>query len=44
MSEDGLHHRSQRPQDVEATFGNLKSNKGFKRFHLREIRKVETEF
>lgn len=44
MSEQGLRHRSQRPQDVEATFGNLKSNKGFKRFHLRGIRKVETEF
>lgn len=44
MSEDGLRHRSQRPQDVEATFGNLKSNKGFKRFRLRGLKKVETEF
>lgn len=44
MSEEGLRHRSQRPQDVEATFGNLKSNKNFKRFHLRGIKKVETEF
>lgn len=44
MSEEGLRHRSQRPQDVEATFGNLKSNKGFKRFHLRGLKKVETEF
>lgn len=44
MSEEGLRHRSQRPQDVEATFGNLKSNKGFKRFHLRGIINVETEF
>jgi transposase len=44
MSEDGLLHRSQRPQDVEATFGNLKSNKGFKRFRLRGLRKTETEF
>jgi len=44
MSEEGLRHRSQRPQDVEATFGNLKSNKGFKRFHLRGLKNVETEF
>lgn len=44
MSEEGLHHRSQRPQDVEATFGNLKNNKCFKRFRLRGLRKVETEF
>lgn len=44
MSEDGLRHRSQRPQDVEATFGNLKSNKGFKRFRLRGLKNVETEF
>ncbi|MCX6308463.1 MAG: transposase, partial [Bacteroidia bacterium] len=44
MSQEGLRHRSQRPQDVEATFGNLKSNKGFKRFHLRGLKNVETEF
>jgi transposase len=44
MSEEGLRHRSQRPQDVEATFGNLKSNKGFKRFRLRGLKNVETEF
>jgi len=44
LSEEGLKHRSQRPQDVEATFGNLKSNKAFKRFHLRGLKNVETEF
>lgn len=44
LSLEGLKQRSQRPQDVEATFGNLKSNKGFKRFHLRGLKKVETEF
>ena len=35
---------SQRPQDVEAVFGNLKNNKHFKRFHLRGLKKVEIEF
>ena len=43
-SEEGLKHRSQRPADVEQTFGNLKANKGFKRFLLRGIEKVEIEF
>jgi transposase len=44
MSEQGLHHRSQRPADVEQTFGNLKANKLFKRFLLRGLKKVEVEF
>jgi transposase len=42
-SEAGLYHRSRRPVDVEPVFGNLKHNKGFKRFNLRGIRKVEIE-
>jgi transposase len=42
-SEEGLRHRSKRPCDVEAVFGNLKNNKGFKRFLLRGIDKVEIE-
>lgn len=42
-SEEGLKHRSKRPCDVEAVFGNLKNNKGFKRFLLRGIHKVEIE-
>jgi transposase len=42
-SESGLYHRSQRPVDVEPVFGNLKHNKGFKRFNLRGMRKVEVE-
>lgn len=42
-SEDGLKHRSQRPVDVEASFGNLKHNKGFKRFLLRGKENVELE-
>lgn len=42
-SKVGLKHRSQRPQDVEAVFGNIKQNKGFWRFMLRGIEKVEIE-
>ena len=42
-SEEGIMHRSQRPVDVEASFGNLKANKGFKRFLLRGNEKVEIE-
>jgi transposase len=43
LSEKGLENRSQRPVDVEAVFGNLKQNKGFKRFMLRGLEKVEIE-
>jgi len=42
-SEEGLQHRSQRPVDVEATFGNMKQNKGFRRFFLRGKDKVIVE-
>lgn len=42
-SEEGLYHRSKRPVDVEPVFGNIKHNKGFKRFNLRGKRKVEVE-
>ena len=44
LSDEGLKYRSQRPQDVEAVFGNLKNNKHFKRFNLRGLKKVEIEF
>ena len=30
--------------DIEAIFGNIKQNMGFKRFMLRGMEKVETEF
>jgi len=43
LSEQGKAHRSQRPADVEAVFGNMKQNKGFKRFNLRGNEKVEIE-
>ncbi|MEQ8646293.1 MAG: transposase, partial [Cyclobacteriaceae bacterium] len=42
-SEQGLAHRSKRPWDVEATFGSVKHNKGFRRFMLKGIDKVEIE-
>jgi hypothetical protein len=43
FSTEGLVLRSQRPQDVDATFGNLKNNKNFKRFLLKGKSKVEVE-
>lgn len=42
-SEEGLEKRKQRWQ-VEAVFGNIKQNKGFRRFNLRGIEKVNIEF
>lgn len=42
-SESGLYHRSKRPVDVEPVFANIKHNKGFKRYNLRGLRKVEVE-
>ena len=41
-SEEGLEKRKQRWQ-VEAVFGNIKQNKGFRRFYLRGIEKVSIE-
>lgn len=42
-SEQGIIYRKKRGQDVEPVFGNIKQNKGFKRFLLRGIEKVATE-
>lgn len=42
-SETGIAYRKQRPVDVEPVFGHLKSNRGFKRFLLRGLDKVEIE-
>ena len=44
MSEEGLRHRSKRPVEVEAVFGQLKKNRMFNRFRMRGIKKVEIEF
>ena len=43
-SDRGLHHRSNRPIEPEAVFGNIKFNHGFKRFRLKSNEKVKTEF
>jgi len=41
--ERGVAHRKKRPWDVESVFGNIKWNKGFRRFMLRGMAKVEIE-
>jgi transposase len=43
QSPQGIAHRKQRPADVEPVFGNIKQNKGFRRFMLRGCEKVEIE-
>jgi hypothetical protein len=44
MSEEGLKHRSRRPIEPEAVFGQIKYDGGFKRFQYRGQRMVEAEF
>jgi hypothetical protein len=44
LSEEGLEHRSKRPIEPEAVFGQVKSNNNFNRFSLRGLPKVEVEF
>lgn len=44
MNEKGLEHRSKRPIEAEAAFGQLKSNNKFTRFTLTGLEKVELEF
>lgn len=43
-SEEGLHHRGKRPVEVEAVFGQLKSNNNFNRFTFIGLENVELEF
>ena len=43
-SERGLYHRSMRPIEPEAVFGDIKFNHGFKRFRLKSNAKVSVEF
>lgn len=40
----GIRLRKQRNFDVEAVFGHIKGNRGFKRFMLRSLPKVNIEF
>lgn len=44
MSPEGKRQRSRRPVEVEAVFGQIKQNDHFKRFLLRGLLKVHTEF
>lgn len=44
LSPRGKKVRSQRPIEVEAVFGRLKQNWGFRRFTLRGLDKVKTEW
>ena len=44
MAPRGLTLRSKRPIEVEAVFGRLKHNWGFRRFSLRGLEKVSTEW
>ncbi|WP_205966480.1 transposase, partial [Parapedobacter sp. SGR-10] len=43
-SETGLYHRSKRPIEVEAVFGQMKSNNRFNRFSMRGLEKIDIEF
>lgn len=43
-SEIGKYHRSKRPIEVEAVFGQLKSNNRFNRFSMRGLEKIGIEF
>lgn len=43
-SEEGKKLRTARSTEVETVFGHLKHNMGFRRFHLRGLEKVKTEF
>ena len=42
-SELGKYYRSKRPTEVEPVFGMVKSNRGYRRFLLRGLEKVEIE-
>lgn len=44
QSPRGLYHRSKRPIEVEAVFGQLKSNNKFTRFTMRSLEGVSLEF
>lgn len=43
-SEIGKYHRSKRPIEVEAVFGQMKSNNRFNRFSMRGLEKAGIEF
>lgn len=43
-SQRGIYHRSMRPIEPEAVFGQIKANHFFRRFRLRSLQKVNVEF
>jgi len=43
LSPKGIFHRQKRPVDIEPVFGFIKHNRGFRRFLLRGIEKVNIE-
>jgi transposase len=43
-SEKGIALRKQRGVEIESCFGDIKHNMGFRRFHVRGIEKVKTEW
>ena len=43
-SSKGLEHRSKRPMEVEAVFGQIKWNKGYKRFRHKGLDKITMDF
>jgi transposase len=43
-SETGIGYRSRRPVEVESVFGQIKNNRGFRRFLLRGLDGVSVEF
>jgi len=43
-SQQGKYHRSKRPVEVKAVFGQMKSNNKFTRFSLRSLAKADIEF
>jgi transposase len=44
LSEQGIKYRKKRSVEPESVFGQIKQNKGFRRFSLRGLEKVEVEF
>ena len=44
LSEEGLRHRSRRPIEPEAVFGQIKFNKQYRRFRHRGLDKVKMDF
>lgn len=44
ISDQGQQLRTQRCVEVETVFGHIKHNMGFRRFHLRGLKKVKTEW